>query len=142
MKDGGGVVVGCGEDTRNKSEEAEEGGGGSLPVFTLWPLDPLWIPLLLPILSRSWQGRLSSSPEWVQGTPREGKGENKTVPLIITFSGHLSPNKLSVKIMTQLKISIFLLPTQGERFCVPEGSLHTEKTLAERKAARSFSSVI
>lgn len=60
---------------------------------------------------------------------------------MITFSGHLSPNKLSVKIMTQLKISIFLLPTQGEGFCVPEGSLHTEKTLAERKATRSFSSV-
>ena len=41
---------------------------------------------------------------------------------MVTFLGYLSPEKASLKVMTQLKTFICLLPTQDEGLCVSEGS--------------------
>lgn len=84
--------------------------------------------LLLPPLSRSCQSSLSSSlsPEWVESAGREGKWKNKALPLMATFLGHLSLEKVSVKVMTQLKSSICLLPNQGEILCVSGCPLYQE----------------
>lgn len=40
MKDGCGVVVGCGQDTRHKSEVVEEGGGGACLSLPFGPRTP------------------------------------------------------------------------------------------------------
>lgn len=106
---GGGDVVRTLGISQKRRPKSEEEACLSLPFG---PWTPCWhlccSHFFLEVVEAD---QIAPFPEWVGCTAREGKGQNKALPLIITFSGHLSPNKLSVKIITQLRISVFLFPT-------------------------------